>query len=100
MCFDVGGTATNIDVIRNGRPAIDYSIVGKYPTFISSLDVRVLGCAGGSVVRAGREGVIDVTPVLRPYRGTGLECAVFHPREEIGAPRWDCRSRASWPNVD
>ncbi|MBT1178503.1 hydantoinase/oxoprolinase family protein [Bifidobacterium vespertilionis] len=79
--FEVGGTTTNIGVIKNGRPAIDYSIVGKYPTFISSLDVRVLGCAGGSMVRANKEGVIDVGP--RSAHIAGLEYAVFYPKEEI-----------------
>ena len=39
--FEVGGTTTNIGVIKNGRPAIDYSIVGGHATYISSLDVRV-----------------------------------------------------------
>ena len=37
-------------VIKDGRPAIDYSNVGGHRTYISSLDVRVLGvakkCAG------------------------------------------------------
>ena len=49
--FEVGGTTTNIGVIKDGRPAIDYSNVGGHRTYISSLDVRVLGVAGGSMVR-------------------------------------------------
>ena len=44
--FEVGGTTTNIGVIKDGRPAIDYSIVGGHRTYISSLDVRVLGVGG------------------------------------------------------
>ena len=79
--FEVGGTTTNIGVIKNGRPAIDYSIVGDYPTFISSLDVRVLGCAGGSMVRANKQGVIDVGP--RSAHIAGLDYAVFTPKERI-----------------
>lgn len=73
--FEVGGTTTNIGVIKNGRPAIDYSIVGGHSTYISSLDVRVLGCAGGSMVRASREGVQDVGP--RSAHIAGLEYAVY-----------------------
>ena len=34
--FEVGGTTTNIGVIKDGRPAIDYSIVGGHRTYISS----------------------------------------------------------------
>ena len=73
--FEVGGTTTNIGVIKNGRPAIDYSIVGGHPTYISSLDVRVLGVAGGSMVRANKSGVIDVGP--RSAHIAGLEYAVY-----------------------
>lgn len=83
--FEVGGTTTNIGVIKNGRPTIDYSIVGDYPTFISSLDVRVLGCAGGSMVRATQDGVIDVGP--RSAHIAGLDYAVFTPASEIVDPQ-------------
>lgn len=82
--FEVGGTSTNIGVIKNGRPAIDYTIVGGHSTYISSLDVRVLGVAGGSMVRAGREGVVDVGP--RSAHIAGLEYAVYTPEEAIQEP--------------
>jgi len=73
--FEVGGTTTNIGVIRNGRPAIDYSIVGGHSTYINSLDVRVVGCAGGSMIRANKKGVIDVGP--RSAHIAGLEYSVY-----------------------
>lgn len=83
--FEVGGTTTNIGVIKNGRPAIDYSIVGGHPTYISSLDVRVLGVAGDSMVRANQVGIIDVGP--RSAHIAGLDYAVFTPTEEIKGPK-------------
>lgn len=83
--FEVGGTTTNIGVIKNGRPAIDYSIVGGHRTYISSLDVRVLGVAGGSMIRADKSGVKDVGP--RSAHIAGLDYAVFTPEEEIVAPK-------------
>lgn len=83
--FEVGGTTTNIGVIKNGRPAIDYSIVGGHPTYISSLDVRVLGVAGGSMVRADRSGIVDVGP--RSAHIAGLDYAVFTPEEAIKEPK-------------
>lgn len=83
--FEVGGTTTNIGVIKNGRPAIDYSIVGGHETFISSLDVRVLGVAGGSMVRASQSGVTDVGP--RSAHIAGMDYAVFTPEEEIVDPQ-------------
>ena len=82
--FEVGGTTTNIGVIKNGRPAIDYSIVGGHPTYISSLDVRVLGVAGGSMVRANKEGVIDVGP--RSAHIAGLDYSVFTDTDKIINP--------------
>ena len=83
--FEVGGTTTNIGVIKDGRPAIDYSVVGGHRTYISSLDVRVLGVAGGSMVRADKNGVKDVGP--RSAHIAGLDYAVFTPEEEIVDPK-------------
>ncbi|RMI09289.1 hydantoinase/oxoprolinase family protein [Cellulomonas triticagri] len=83
--FEVGGTTTNIGVIRNGRPTIDYSVVGGHPTYISSLDVQVVGCAGGSMIRADRSGVVDVGP--RSAHIAELEYAVYTDRVRIRNPR-------------
>lgn len=83
--FEVGGTTTNMGVIKNGRPAIDYSIVGKHRTYISSLDVRVLGCAGGSMIRANKHGVIDVGP--RSAHIAGLDYAVYTDTDKVVKPQ-------------
>lgn len=83
--FEVGGTTTNIGVIKNGRPAIDYSVVGGHRTYITSLDVRVLGVAGGSMIRLNKNGVADVGP--RSAHIAGLDYAVFTPEEEIVDPQ-------------
>jgi N-methylhydantoinase A/oxoprolinase/acetone carboxylase beta subunit len=83
--FEVGGTTTNIGVIKNGRPAIDYSIVGNHRTYITSLDVRVRGVAGGSMVRLSKSKVEDVGP--RSAHIAGLEYAAFTPAEEIVDPQ-------------
>lgn len=82
--FEVGGTTTNIGVIKNGRPAIDYSVVGGHRTYINSLDVQVVGCAGGSMVRINKTGVVDVGP--RSAHIAGLDYAVYTPEEEIQEP--------------
>jgi N-methylhydantoinase A/oxoprolinase/acetone carboxylase beta subunit len=83
--FEVGGTSTNIGVIKNGRPAVEYSIVGGHRTYINSLDVRVLGVAGGSMVRASGNKLIDVGP--RSAHIAGLTYAVYTPADNIEDPR-------------
>lgn len=83
--FEVGGTSTNIGVIKNGRPAVEYSVVGDHETYINSLDVRVLGVAGGSMVRAKAGHLIDVGP--RSAHIAGLKYAVYTPPEEIEDPQ-------------
>ncbi len=83
--FEVGGTTTNIGVIKNGRPGVDYAKIGGHDTYINSLDVRILGCAGGSMVRINDKCVVDVGP--RSAHIAGCEYACFMPEEEIVDPK-------------
>ena len=80
-----GGTSTNIGVIRNGRPTVAYAHVGGHETYVNSLDVRVLGIAGGSLIRAHDGGLVDVGP--RSAHIAGLPYAAFAKTEAIRAPR-------------
>lgn len=82
--FEVGGTSTNIGIIKNGRPAIDYSVVDGYKTYVTSIDVRVLGVGGGSMIRGNKNGVIDSGP--RSAHIAGLPYSAFTPEEEIIDP--------------
>lgn len=83
--FEVGGTSTNIGVIRNGRPTVTYARVGGHETYVSSLDVRVLGIAGGSLVRAAPGAIVDVGP--RSAHIAGLPYAAFARTGDIAEPR-------------
>ncbi|MDT2811948.1 hydantoinase/oxoprolinase family protein [Vagococcus lutrae] len=83
--FEVGGTSTDIGVIKNGRPMIDYSVVGGHKTLISSLDVHVSGVAGGSMVRASQSQVVGVGP--RSAHIAKLPYAAFTDPAEIIEPK-------------
>ena len=82
---EVGGTSTNVGVVRNGRPTITYARVGGHETYVSSLDVRVIGIAGGSLVRAARGRLIDVGP--RSAHIAGLAYAAFADAADIVDPQ-------------
>lgn len=83
--FEVGGTSTDIGVIKNGLPMVDYAKVGGHKTLISSLDVQVSGVAGGSMVRANKNSVVAVGP--RSAHIAKLPYAAFTPAEEIINPK-------------
>ena len=83
--FEVGGTSTNIGVIRNGRPTVKYARVGGHDTYVNSLDVRVIGIAGGSMVRVHGSEIGDVGP--RSAHIAGLPYSAFADPDEIQEPQ-------------
>ena len=84
LYFEVGGTSTNIGVIRNGRPTVTYARVGGHETYVNSLDVRVIGIAGGSLIRAQQGRLVDVGP--RSAHIAGLPYAAFADADLIVEP--------------
>jgi len=84
IVVEVGGTSTNIAAIRNGRPSLSYVRVASHATALRSVDVRVVGVAGGSMLRARRGRVHGVGP--RSAHIAGLTYASYlDPAELDGA---------------
>lgn len=63
VSFDMGGTSTDVCLIRGGRPepAAGRS-VGGFGVRLPSLDIHTIGAGGGSIARVDRGGALVVGP--------------------------------------
>jgi N-methylhydantoinase A len=79
VVLEVGGTSTNVSVVKEGRPVLAYIRVLEHLTCVRSLDVRVAGIGGGSLIRVERRWrrprIADVGP--RSAHIAGLPYASF-----------------------
>ena len=78
---EVGGTSTNICIIKNGKPEIRYVTINDHPTCIRSMDVRILGVAGGSMISLRKNRVFHVGP--RSAHIAGLKYACFADPQDL-----------------
>jgi N-methylhydantoinase A len=63
ISFDMGGTSTDIAVVRKGQPTLsgDKSVAGTRIA-LPSLDIVTLGAGGGSIGKLDRSGLLAVGP--------------------------------------
>ena len=81
IVLEVGGTSTNVAAVRDGRPAMSYVQVASHATAVRALDVRVIGVAGGSMVRARKGRLYGVGP--RSAHNAGLPYSCYLPAEQL-----------------
>ena len=81
---EVGGTSTNICIIKNGKPEIRYVTINEHPTCIRSMDVRILGVAGGSMIRISKNQVYGVGPRSAHIAGLRYSCFADPDKLESG----------------
>ena len=61
--FDMGGTSTDVSLIRDGKPTISrQTSLGYYPIKIPSVEVHSVGAGGGSIAHVPMTGALRVGP--------------------------------------
>ncbi|CAN5643344.1 hypothetical protein BH23THE1_BH23THE1_04080 [soil metagenome] len=82
ISIEVGGTSTNICIIKGGKPEMRYVNIMEHPTCMRSLEVRICGVSDGSLLRlSSKRKIIDVGP--RSSHIAGLEYSCFADPNEL-----------------
>ena len=64
VTYDMGGTSTDVALIRNAQPAVSNEIEIEYamPIHVPMVDVHTVGAGGGSIARVDDAGLIRIGP--------------------------------------
>ncbi|MEL6235066.1 MAG: hydantoinase/oxoprolinase family protein, partial [Pseudomonadota bacterium] len=64
LTYDMGGTSTDVALIRDARPAVSAEIEVEYamPIHLPMVDVRTVGAGGGSIAHVDAAGLLRVGP--------------------------------------
>jgi N-methylhydantoinase A len=64
LTYDMGGTSTDVALIRGAEPAVSNEIEVEYamPIHVPMVDVRTVGAGGGSIARVNAGNLLEVGP--------------------------------------
>jgi N-methylhydantoinase A len=64
ITYDMGGTSTDVALIRDAEPSVSNEIEIEYamPIHVPMVDVRTVGAGGGSVAKVTPSGLLEVGP--------------------------------------
>ena len=64
ITYDMGGTSTDVALIRDAEPTVSNEIEIEYamPIHVPMVDVRTVGAGGGSIARVNPAGLLEVGP--------------------------------------
>ncbi len=64
VTYDMGGTSTDVALIRDSRPLISNEIELEYalPIHVPMVDVHTIGAGGGSLAKVNSAGLLEVGP--------------------------------------
>ena len=64
ITYDMGGTSTDVALIRDGEPSVSNELELEYamPIHVPMVDVRTIGAGGGSIAKVNDAGLLEVGP--------------------------------------
>lgn len=64
LTYDMGGTSTDVALIRGGAPPVSNEIEIEYamPIHVPMVDVRTVGAGGGSIASVNAAGLLEIGP--------------------------------------
>jgi len=64
LTYDMGGTSTDVALIRGGHPPVSNEIEVEYamPIHVPMVDVRSVGAGGGSIAKVNAAGLLEIGP--------------------------------------